>query len=622
MKNDTSSGESRSTQKPSPPSRKVKHKPLCGPVEDPVPAATCSVGDTVSSTEVKPICSAGSASSSSQQDAPCTAANSSFNGTGAAQGEAKSHTAQTDEIEVPGPRHLSEADGKGQTSIKDESSPAPNAGPFGEGTGFDFTGRAATTTDKRVLKNLDPVGARDRVLAVHRTRLRYVTDRQKLLVHDGYRYGDFPHIAEGLVLEVLDNVHREFVLEKDHVTEDGQEIKQDDVLKFQAKLRTRGMIQQVLALVCLDPGVQVKSSAFDSNPYEINLLNGLLNLETQELTPHDPAQLVTKLAPVNWIPDAPCPFWEALIDEITCRDRALAAYHQRLCGYCSTGSTQEEVMPILYGGGSNGKSRYLAALRDILGPGEYALTLGTGSILNSKYHGIRCDLRLLEGMRTVFAIEANKSSTLDQAVVKTIVAADEISARALRQNPVQFVPQAKIIMAVNHLPALVGNDHGMRRRIQVVPFRKRFNGSVKKEEIEGRIKAEKDGIFAWMVRGFQEWRKQGLNPPEVVLEATEEYFATNDHIGGYLNERTVESPEATAPVGDLHKDYEAWAHDCGLKPLGKHQFSDLLRARGLEQDRKNSTRFWKGVALKASPMIVQPSPFGAATDSSATKLTQ
>ena len=177
-------------------------------------------------------------------------------------------------------------------------------------------------------------------------------------------------------------------------------------------------------------------------------------------------------------------------------------------------------------------------------------------------------------------------------------------------------------MAVNHLPALVGNDHGMRRRIQVVPFRKRFNGSVKKEEIERRIKAEKDGIFAWMVRGFQEWRKQGLNPPEVVLEATEEYFATNDHIGGYLSERTVESPESTAPVGDLHKDYEAWAHDCGVKPLGKHQFSDLLRARGLEQDRKHSTRFWKGIALKASPMIVQPSPFGAATDSSATNLTQ
>lgn len=495
---------------------------------------------------------------------------------------------------------------------------APDVGPFGDGKVFGFPAQAATITEKRVLKNLDPIGARDRVLAVHRARLRYVTDRQKLLVHDGYRYGDFPHIAEGLVLEVLDNVHREFVPGEDHITEDGQEIGLDEVLKFQAKVRTRGMMQQVLSLACLDPGVQVKSSTFDANTYEINGLNGLLNLETLELTPHDPAQLVTKLAPVSWVPDAKSPFWEAFIDDVTCRDKELAAYLQRLCGYVLTGSTQEEVMPVLHGGGSNGKTMFLSTVRNILGSGEYALTLGTGSILNSKSHGIRCDLRQLEGARVAFAIEVNQGQTLDEAVVKSITGGDEISARALRQNPVQFVPQAKVLMAVNHLPGLVGNDHGIRRRIQVVPFRKRFDGSVKKEEIERQIQAEKDGIFAWMVRGFQDWRKKGLNTPEVVRKATEEYFASNDHLGEYLSERTVESPKGTTPVGKLHDDYKAWAHDCGVKALGKQQFGDLLRSRGLEQGRKNASRFWKGLALKtATHAIGMESPFGMPTPPSA-----
>ena len=216
-------------------------------------------------------------------------------------------------------------------------------------------------------------------------------------------------------------------------------------------------------------------------------------------------------------------------------------------------------------------------------------------------------------MRVAFAIEVNQGQTLDEAVVKSITGGDEVSARALCQNPVQFIPQAKIIMAVNHLPGLVGNDHGIRRRIQVVPFRKRFDGSVKKEEIERQIRAEKDGLFAWMVRGFQEWRKQGLNPPEVVRKATDDYFASNDHLGEYLSERTVESPAATTPLGNLYDDYKAWAHDCVVKPLGKHQISDLLRARGLEQDRKSSTRFWKGVALKTSSSVVQPGIFRTST---------
>jgi len=494
-----------------------------------------------------------------------------------------------------------------------DASDAPGMGRFGNGNVFGVPVQAAIITEKRILKNLDLIGARDRVLAEHRARLRYVTDRQKLLVHDGCRYGDFPHITEGLALAVLDNVHREFVPGTDHITEDGQAIDQDDVLKFQTKVRSLGTIQQVLKLVRLDPCVQVNSSTFDANPYVINVLNGVLNLETQELAPHNPVQLVTKLASVSWIPGAKCPFWESLVDAISCHDKALAAYLQRLCGYCLTGSTQEEVMPILYGAGANGKSRFLGAMRDILGSGEYALTLGTGSILNSKYHGIRCDLRQLEGMRVAFAIEVNQGQTLDEAVVKSITGGDEVSARALCQNPVQFIPQAKIIMAVNHLPGLVGNDHGIRRRIQVVPFRKRFDGSVKKEEIERQIRAEKDGLFAWMVRGFQEWRKQGLNPPEVVRKATDDYFASNDHLGEYLSERTVESPAATTPLGNLYDDYKAWAHDCVVKPLGKHQFSDLLRARGLEQDRKSSTRFWKGVALKTSSSVVQPGIFRTST---------
>jgi len=457
---------------------------------------------------------------------------------------------------------------------------------------------ANTGLVKRIVKTLDPVGASARVLAVHRARLRYVTDRQTLLVHDGQRFGDYPHLTEGLALNVLTNVYREYEPGMLHVTEDGKIAEELDFTKFQAKLRTRGMIQQVLKLGRLDPTIHVKSSEFDANPYELNVRTGVLNLEALEFATHNPSQLVTKMAPVSWRPDAECPFWESFIDEITCHDKELAAYLQRKCGYCLSGSTKEEVMPILYGGGANGKSLYLGTLRNILGSGEYALTLGTGSILNSKYHGIRCDLRQLEGARVAFAIEVNQGQTLDEAVVKAITGGDEVSARALRQNPVQFVPQAKVLMAVNHLPGLVGNDHGIRRRIQVVPFRKKFDGSVSKEEIERKIIAEKDGIFAWMVRGFKDWQAQGLNPPEVVRKATEDYFRVNDHIGTYLSERTVKDLECSTEVKHLYEDYKIWADDAGVNAIGKQQFNDLIESRGLSRKPSNGKMRWYGIAIK------------------------
>jgi putative DNA primase/helicase len=130
-----------------------------------------------------------------------------------------------------------------------------------------------------------------------------------------------------------------------------------------------------------------------------------------------------------------------------------------------------------------------------------------------------------------------------------------------------------------------------------VPFKANFDCTIRKEEIESQIMAEKEGVFAWMVRGFKEWQAQGLNPPEVIRKATEAYFQVNDHIGTYLADRTVADANAKMPVKHLHEDYKAWALDSGLKPLGKKQLGDLLRSRGFEQDRSGLTRFWKGLAL-------------------------
>lgn len=451
---------------------------------------------------------------------------------------------------------------------------------------------------KKIVKNFDEVGASQRVLAACQDRLRFLTDRKTLFAWDGSRHGEFAHISRKMALDALDKVHREFEEGRIHITNDGQPVEWEDFLKFQGKVRSLGMINKALALASLAPRIQVTSREFDADQYEINLQNGLFNLDTLKLAPHHPSQLVTKLAPVTWVPDAPCPFWDAFIEQVTCRDKDLAEYIQRLAGYCLTGSTQEEVMPILYGSGANGKSLFLNTLLRILGSTEYGLTLSSEAILNSNTYGIQYYHRQLEGKRLATATETDQGKTLREAVTKTAVAGDEISGRGIGKDPVQFRPRAKIVLGVNHLPALTSTDHATRRRLQVVPFRKQFDGSVKKEALERQVGDEIAGIFAWAVRGFQEWRKQGLNPPKVVLEATAAYFEANDHIGTYLKERTETVAGATIPVKLLYADYKAWSQDCGADHLGMHKLSDLLKSREIQQGRTTSARVWLGIALK------------------------
>ena len=450
---------------------------------------------------------------------------------------------------------------------------------------------------KKIVGNFDEDGLSKRVLAYCGDRIRYVVNRKNLYVWDGARYGDFDHVAEALALEALDKIHLEYTEGSIHVTQDGADVSRDDFLKAQAKARSCGSLKKSLKLARLDKRIQVKFNAFDANPFEINLRNGLFNLQSRVLVPHNPAQLVTKLAPVGWVPDAPCPFWESFIDAITLGDKDLVAYHKRLCGYAICGLAIEEVLPIFYGSGANGKSMFLWVLRMILGSGEYALTLNPDTILDSNTYGLVYFYKQLEAIRLAIASEMKKGATLSEAIIKTLSGNDEVSSRGIGKDPVQFESKAKVFMAVNHLPILTSTDHAIRRRIHVVPFRKQFDGSIKKDVLEHQFLGELDGIFAWIVDGFKDWQEQGLNPPEVVLKATDDYFATNDHIGAYLAERTKSVAGAKTPLGQLFEDYTAWAHEDGVKALGKKQFGALLRERGFTEGRVNSTRHWENIAV-------------------------
>ena len=452
---------------------------------------------------------------------------------------------------------------------------------------------------KKIVGNFDEDGLSKRVLAYCGDRIRYVVNRKNLYVWDGARYGDFDHVAEALALEALDKIHLEYTEGSIHVTEDGADVSRDDFLQTQGKARSCGSLKKSLKLARLEKRIQVKFNAFDANPFEINLRNGLFNLESRVLVPHHPSLLVTKLAPVSWVPGAPCPIFKSFVDVISLGDKDLVAYHKRLCGYAICGLSTEEVLPIFYGSGANGKSMFLWVLRMILGSGEYALTLCSDTILNSNTYGLLYFYRQLEAIRIAFVSETEKKATINEAMIKTLSGNDEVSGRGIGKDPVQFESKAKVFMAVNHLPVLTSTDHAIRRRIQVVPFRKKFDGSIKKDVLERQFLGELNGIFAWMVDGFKDWRAQGLNPPAVVLKATDDYFASNDQIGAYLEERTEFVAGAKTPLRQLFEDYQAWAHGAGVKALGMHQFGDLLEDRGITKGRSNSARHWEGIAPKA-----------------------
>ena len=96
-------------------------------------------------------------------------------------------------------------------------------------------------------------------------------------------------------------------------------------------------------------------------PAELSQWNG--GLRTGRLI--DPARredLITKLAPVLFDPNATCPIFDGFLDRIMGGDELLKSYIQRLVGYSLTGATQEQILCVLFGSGANGKTTFLEAI--------------------------------------------------------------------------------------------------------------------------------------------------------------------------------------------------------------------------------------------------------------------
>ena len=77
--------------------------------------------------------------------------------------------------------------------------------------------------------------------------------------------------------------------------------------------------------------------------------------------------LNTKRANVVFEPDAQCPNWQKFLEKVTGGDQDVQTYIQRVIGYSLTGSVSEEVLFVLFGIGSNGKSTFRETVHAMAG---------------------------------------------------------------------------------------------------------------------------------------------------------------------------------------------------------------------------------------------------------------
>jgi putative DNA primase/helicase len=336
---------------------------------------------------------------------------------------------------------------------------------------------------------------------------------------------------------------------------------------------------------------------WDSDPWLLNTPEGTVDLRTGKMHGHRREQYISKSTAAG--PAGECDLWCRFLDRITNSDADLQSFLQRMIGYCLTGINSEHALFFMYGTGANGKSVFLTSIAGLLG--DYAKTAPVSILTASNSEQHPTDLAGLRGFRFVTAIETEDGRWWAEAKIKSLTGGDRITARFMRQDFFEYVPQFKLVIAGNHKPGLRNVDEAMRRRLHLIPFTVTIGDEERDPKLGEKLRSEYPGILKWAIEGCQAWQNHGLNPPPAVRSATTNYLAAEDVLGRWIDDRCLQGREYWTSGAVLFADFQQWCDQVGERTWSQKRFTQGLQGRGIDPVRSGpvGTRGFAGIALCA-----------------------
>jgi len=386
--------------------------------------------------------------------------------------------------------------------------------------------------------------------------------------------------------------------------EAGKQELSENLEKRAAALRNKKRMDAVIALARSEDALKLTGNEWDSDPLLLGVNNGVIELKTGTFRAGKPDDYILTYAPTDWRGlDEPAPEWEKFLQDIFSGDQELCKFIQRLLGYGISGKKPDRILPILWGEGANGKSTMLEVISHVLGAG-LAMSSQADALMDIQKggDGPRPFVYALKGKRMVWASESNEGRRINAGLVKQLTGNDRIAVRTLHTLPIEFTPTHLIMLLTNHKPHAPADDQAFWDRVILLPFLCRFvenpkDGEKKRDrDIQDKLKAEAPGILAWLVRGYLAWKTEGLNPPESVKQATQEYQEDEDTLGQFFKDSCVIAKGAQVAANVIYKAYKDWCAENGLDPMTGTAFGRRLVRRFLKKRTGNGNTYF-GIGL-------------------------
>lgn len=448
--------------------------------------------------------------------------------------------------------------------------------------------------------NFSDVGNAERLIATYGKIIRYRPGKKNgWLIWSGKHwqvdYNGKIEVLSRKVIKILQQQGREIPN-----TDENEKFKKEIqrfVLKSEADNRIKAMINQAKSQM----SIVIKE--IDKNVYLLNLKNGTLNLKTGELKDHNRRDYITRIVNIEYNSDAKCPRWIEFINKIFLERTELIEYIQKSIGYSLTGDSNLQCFYILHGQGSNGKGTFMKAIMTILG--DYAAILKGNSLMEKMGdEGARGDLAKLEGKYFVCVNELEEGKSFDEALVKSLSSgADEaIPVRRMYEEEFDLHPTFKMWMTTNKLPKIKGTDNGIWRRVRKIPFEYNFENDENKDEhfFDNILLPEISGILNWAIEGCVKWQQEGMNVPDIVKYANEDYKNDMDAVQRFIDECCVVSETCRVKRSDLYDAYCIWCKENKEYTLSSRKINKKIAEKNFQEAKIMGIYYWKGVGLASN----------------------